>query len=96
MCNLQGLRSGLAGPSNGGRYSDRDVTTRYPSRLKPSVPTREPRSPTAPPGPSRLAIANEEAAATGGLIEDDPPAAAADEETPAASPEGKRGNCAIM
>ena len=85
----------MPGPSNGVKLSDREIAARYNiKKLTPARPASH--SPPAPHGPSRLAIANEQAAATGGYDEGGAAAVAGEEEPAATSPDAKGGNCAIM
>ena len=88
------MRPGMPGPSNGGRFSDREIAARYQQSKRAARPASH--SPPAPLGPSRLAIANEQAAATGGYDEGGTGAVPEDEEAAATSPNAKGGNCAIM
>jgi hypothetical protein len=86
------------GPSNGRGYTEQDTRYSLPRKASGPPPPRldVPRSPRAPLGPSRLAIANEQAAATGGFDEEAPAPGTGDQEVPAASPPAKSGGCAIM
>lgn len=88
---------GVPGPSNGGRFSDREIAARY-TRPKGQGSAGRPsnHSPPAGPGPSRLAIANEQAAATSGYDEEVAAAGPGDDEIAAGSSDAKGGNCAIM